>query len=287
MFRNNDTMIDNHQHPETDLSIIIVNYNSGELLKKCVASLFLNLEVKFDVIIYDNNSNDDSISCLDELVTKHSEIQIIHGPENLGFARANHAAVQYASGHFYHFLNPDMVMNPALNSVYYNIIGHPEQSIWVTRLSDEAGIMQKNRHVVGRIGNIIRYLIKSENVAYWNIGASIIIQRDAYRKMGGWPCDYFMYAEDIDFFYTAYIHNIPVNYLQTSLVHIGKGVTHKIWNEEQRATIIEKSFKTFYRKYHAGWEYLIIRPIQLTYMLFNEPSTFPLYAKVFFKNLLK
>lgn len=282
---NNGSNSDNRQLSGIDLSIIIVNYNSGELLKNCVASLFLNLDVKFEVIVYDNNSSDDSISCMDELVNDHAGIKIIRGPINLGFAKANNAAVQYASGHFYHFLNPDMLMATELNNDYRKIIAHQESSIWVTRLTDASGTLQKNKHVVARIGNIFKYLSGSENVAYWNIGASIIIQGDAFRKMGGWSEDYFMYAEDIDFFYTAYKNKIPVNYLSTPLVHIGKGVTQKIWDEGQRATIIEKSFKTFYRKYHAGWEYLIIRPVQLCYMLFNEPASFTLYAKVFVKNL--
>lgn len=271
----------------TGMSVIIVNYNSGELLKNCVVSLLLNLDVKFEIVIYDNASTDDSISCLHELLEKHPEIKIIAGSVNLGFARANHAAAQQARGTFYHFLNPDILVNTMLNDDYRHIISHPEPSIWVTNLADSTGTIQKNKHVVARIGNMARYCIGSKNVAYWNIGASIIIHRDAYQKMGGWPDDYFMYAEDIDFFYTAYRHNIPVNYLSTSVVHIGKGVTHKIWSDEQRATIIEKSFKTFYRKYHAGWEYNIIRPVQLCYILFNEPDAFALYAKVFIKNLFK
>jgi GT2 family glycosyltransferase len=280
-------MPDNRHSPEIDVSIILVNYNSGELLKNCIESLQSNLEIKSEIIVYDNASSDTSISILEGMLQEPAELKIIRGKENLGFAKANHAAVQYAKGKYYHFLNPDMLINRALNADYRAMIAHTAPEIWVTRLTDADGILQKNKHVIARLGNIIRFLLRSENVAYWNIGASIIIHRDAYQRMGGWPADYFMYAEDIDFFWTAYKHNIPVNYLSTSLIHIGKGITHKIWNDEQRATIIEKSFRTFYRKYHAGWEYLIIRPVQLGYMLFNEPSSFPLYAKVFFKNLFK
>ena len=270
-----------HDTKCVSVSIIIVNFNSGELLRNCIDSIFRFIDVEFEVIVYDNASSDDSASYL----TGDSRIRIIHGKKNLGFAKANNLAVQHASGKFYHFLNPDIVVNHALNSEYQEIISHAESSIWVTNLKDTDGKIQKNKHLVARFGNIFRYVVGSEDVAYWNIGASIIIHADAFRKMGGWPDDYFMYAEDLDFFYTAYKQRIRVHYLDTSLVHIGKGVTHKIWNDKQRAIIIEKSFKTFYRKYNAGWEYIIIRPIQLCYILFNEPSIFPLYAKVFFKTL--
>jgi N-acetylglucosaminyl-diphospho-decaprenol L-rhamnosyltransferase len=268
------------------MSIIIVNYNSGDLLKKCVDSLIDSLDVNFEVIVYDNCSHDASLAGLDNLVVLYPMISIIRGKENLGFAKANNRAAKQASGKFLHFLNPDIMVDRALNLEYRKIGTSLDSSIWVTGLTDATGILQKNRHVIPRIGNISRYIVRSGKVAYWNIGASVMIHKDAFIKLGGWPEDYFMYAEDLDFFYTAHVQGIDVNYLPASVIHIGQGVTHKVWDEEQRAAIVEKSFRNFYRKYGAGWEYFIIRPIQLGYMLFNEPASFPLYAKIFFKSLL-
>jgi GT2 family glycosyltransferase len=280
-------MIDTQQESGIGLSIIIVNYNSGELLKNCIASLLTNLNVSFEIIVYDNASHDNSISCLHDLASIHPEIKIISGPLNLGFAKANNLAAAQARGNFYHFLNPDIVVSQSLNLAYKQIISSGDQSIWVTDLTDEQGNLQKNKHIVPRVRNLLKRLTGNPDIAYWNIGASIIIHRDAFARMAGWPDEYFMYAEDLDFFYTAFRHRIPVNYLSTALMHIGKGVTHKIWSDEQRATIIEKSFRRFYRKYGAGWEYLLIRPVLLSYMLFKEPASFPLYAKVFLKTLFK
>jgi GT2 family glycosyltransferase len=280
-------MIDTLQESGIGLSIIIVNYNSGELLKNCITSLLTNINVSFEIIVYDNASQDDSIACLHELRSIYPEIKIIKGPLNLGFAKANNLAAAQANGIFYHFLNPDIVVNQSLNDVYKKILTAGDHAIWVTDLTDEQGNLQKNKHLVPRIGNLLKHMFGYSDVAYWNIGASIIIHKDAYAAMAGWPDDYFMYAEDLDFFYTAFRHKIPVNYLNIALMHIGKGVTHKIWSDEQRATIIEKSFRRFYRKYGAGWEYLLIRPVLLSYMLFKEPASFPLYAKVFLKTLFK
>jgi GT2 family glycosyltransferase len=269
--------------PVATLSIIIVNFNSGGLLRNCIDSICQFINVDFEVLVYDNASSDNSITSLG----KDARIKIIPGKENLGFARANNLAAKQASGKFLHFLNPDVVVNQSLNEAYKKLIATEDQAIWVTNLTDEQGNLQKNKHLVPRIGNLLKHMAGYSNVAFWNIGASIIITGDAFRRMGGWPDDYFMYAEDLDFFYTAFRHKIPVIYLNTALMHIGKGVTHKIWNDEQRAAIIEKSFRQFYRKYHAVWEYLLIRPLLLCYMLFNEPLSFPLYAKVFFKTLIK
>lgn len=263
------------------VSIIIVNYNSGELLGNCVNSLFWHLEIEFEVIVYDNFSTDQSILSLSE----NCRVKIIPGKENLGFARANNLAVRHSTGQFLHFLNPDVEVNDSLNGCYRQILDSNTNAIWVTGITDESGTIQKNRHLVPRIGNIFRYFLKQPDIAYWNLGASVIVHAEAFRKMGGWPEDYFMYAEDLDFFYTAYRIGLPVYYPDAALMHIGQGVTSKIWSAEQRAMIIERSFRKFYRKYNASWEYLIIRPLQLFYILFNEPSTFLLYSKVFVKTL--
>ncbi len=265
------------------LSIIIVNFNSGDLLKNCLSSICRHVNVNFEVIVYDNASSDTSISCL----TYDHRITILPGKENLGFARANNLAAEIATGEFLHFLNPDILVNQTLSADYHEIFRAGTPSIYVTSLTDTSGNLQKNRHLVPRIGNLARYFVGSSRVAYWNLGASIIIHAEAFRMMGGWPEDYFMYAEDLDFFYRSFKAGIPVYYTDTRLIHIGKGVTHQIWSDGQRASIIERSFKTFYRKYHALWEYFLIRPIQLLYLLANEPGSFPLYAKVFFQTFLK
>ncbi len=269
------------------ISIIIVNYNSGELLRNCVASIQKHLYQPCEIIIYDNHSDDGSLELLQSMNGDHGRIRIVRGEQNLGFARANNRAVEYAKGFFYHFLNPDIVINPSLNADYEEILQTGKKAIFVNPLADETGKVLKNHHLVPRVNNIIRRMLGSRRVAYWNLGASVIIHRDAFKAMGGWPEEYFMYAEDLDFFYTAFRKSIPVEYLKTPLIHIGKGVTHKIWSERERAAIIEQSFRKFYGKYHAGWEYLIIRPVQLFYILFNETGSFLLYFQTFVKTLFK
>jgi GT2 family glycosyltransferase len=261
------------------VSIIIVNFNSGDLLKNCLSSICHHVEVDFEVIVYDNASADTSISSL----TGDHRITIIRGKENLGFARANNLAAAHASGAFLHFLNPDIVVTQSLNDAYKQILASNDESIRVTGLTNEAGQLQKNRHLIPRLGNLFRYITGRSDVAYWNLGASLVMPANTFNKIGKWPEDYFMYAEDLDLFYAAFRQKVTVKYMDIHLMHIGRGTTKSIWSEEERAAIIEKSFMTFFRKYNALWEYYIIRPVQLCYLLFNEPKTFLLYAKVFLK----
>jgi len=278
----------NEQRPTgIDISVIIVNYNSGILLKNCIESLYREMGTRFEVIVYDNASGDESLNHLEDLARDHENLKIIRGTANLGFAKANNLAAREAKGKFLHFLNPDIIVNHRLADDYKHILANPIPSIHVTSLTDPDGHLQKNRHLIPRIGNMVRFVIGSSKAAYWNLGASILIETDAFRKMGGWPEEYFMYVEDLDFFYTAYKQGIPVCYTDTRLIHIGQGVTMLVWNETERARIIEKSFKKYFYKYNAGWEYILIRPIQLLYILFNEPRSFPLYFKTFIHTLIK
>jgi GT2 family glycosyltransferase len=270
---------------EIVFSIIIVNYNSGDLLEKCLSSIFNYIESGLEIIIYDNASTDDSLSGVELLMSAHPEINIIYGKENLGFAKANNLAAYVAKGTYFHFLNPDILVNEQLQKDYLSISREAENPVYVTSLTDEQGRLLKNRHIVPTLGNYYNRLFHREKVAYWNIGASVILHREAFSKTGGWAEDYFMYAEDLDLFYSLYKNKIPVNYLDTRLIHIGKGSTRKVWSEYERSLIVERSFKRFYKKQGFLWEYYIIRPILLTFVLLNEPASFLLLLRSFLRTV--
>jgi GT2 family glycosyltransferase len=105
--------------------------------------------------------------------------------------------------------------------------------------------------------------------------------------IGGWPEDYFMYAEDLDFFYQVNKKRIPVTYLDTQILHIGKGTTRHLWNERQRALIVENSFKKFLAKYHCHWQYYFVRPILLGFCLFRNPGDFIFQTSIFLSSIFR
>lgn len=89
-----------------DLSIIIVNYNSGNRLKDVVDSIVTYTKgVMYEIIIVDNDSTDNS---LDDLAGFQSKIMLIQNHSNLGYARANNIALQRANGDAIVLLNPDI-----------------------------------------------------------------------------------------------------------------------------------------------------------------------------------
>ncbi len=89
------------------VSSIIVNYNAGSLLHRCVDSL-LACPLDAEIIVVDNASSDDSLDGLADL----PHVRIIRNPANVGFAAACNIGLQASSARFLLFLNPDSFVQP-------------------------------------------------------------------------------------------------------------------------------------------------------------------------------
>ena len=98
------------------LSIIIVSWNTAQLLTDCLASIFANPPASpFDVWVVDNASTDDSPKMLRE---KFPRVNLIENHENVGFARANNQAIQQCTDNHILLLNPDtLIVSGALQSL--------------------------------------------------------------------------------------------------------------------------------------------------------------------------
>src|SRR4051812_37936178 len=94
-----------------DVSVIIVNYNSGDLLRRTLQSLRDNVTLPFEVIVVDKDSVDDSLENLVSL--QHT--QIVRTGQNLGFAKACNVGSALARGQILHFLNPDTQVTENIN----------------------------------------------------------------------------------------------------------------------------------------------------------------------------
>ena len=89
------------------VTVVIVNYNAGSLLRKCVDSL-LACPLDIEVIVVDNASSDASLDGLQDL----SQVCVIRNPANVGFAAACNIGVQASSAPFLLFLNTDCFFQP-------------------------------------------------------------------------------------------------------------------------------------------------------------------------------
>jgi GT2 family glycosyltransferase len=95
------------------ISAVIVNYNGGTLLGRCVQSVLNSARTSIErVIISDNASTDGSLQILREEV-HDDRVQIIENGDNIGFAAANNRALPSATGDYFLFVNPDCVLDTA------------------------------------------------------------------------------------------------------------------------------------------------------------------------------
>jgi GT2 family glycosyltransferase len=268
-----------------DISIIIVNYNSGVCISNCVDSIVNHITCRYEIIVLDNNSTDKSIDMLEQSFGAHPLLKIIKSTDNTGFAKGNNIACEQAQGKILHFLNPDTIVNKELDEEYNIIISKNDEAVYVTGLCDENNIPVQTTYALPLFSNYFRRLFSPKKTLYWSIGASIIMPATVFEKIGRWPSDYFMYTEDMDMFYRIHLFKIPVIHTATRIIHIGKVSSGNTWSNFQRALQIEKSLRTFYTKYRIKWQYHIMRPLQFVYMVFKNREQLPTSVKAYIKLL--
>ncbi len=107
-----------------DLTIIIVNWNTREMLKNCLESIMGSKRIqKIRIIVVDNASKDGSREMVETLFP---EVKLINSGGNIGFGKANNLAIQQANTPFLFFLNPDtMVMEGTMEGMVEFMRSHP------------------------------------------------------------------------------------------------------------------------------------------------------------------
>ncbi len=149
-----------------DLSIIIVNWNVRDLLRRCLESIFLQTKnISFEVFVVDNNSSDGSLDMLknmrsnldalrspDALVGAKEggstslidKLHLIMNEENVGFAKANNQALREAKGELVLFLNPDTELRSGLDKLLALMRLRPDVAALTCKLVNPDGTLQRN-----------------------------------------------------------------------------------------------------------------------------------------------
>lgn len=106
-----------------DVSIIIVSYNTKDLLYNCIKSIYDHTtDISYEIIISDNNSSDGSVAMIE---SAFPEVVLIKNNRNLGFGAANNKALNIAKGKYIFYLNSDTVL---LNNAVYCFYSYWEKS---------------------------------------------------------------------------------------------------------------------------------------------------------------
>lgn len=111
-----------------DVSIVLVNWNTQDLLRDCLCSIYQETRaVPFETIVVDNNSNDGSREMIQ---TEFPQVKLIANQENRGFAAANNQGMRIAEGRYILLLNSDTVVcASAIDKVVKYADAHSEAAV--------------------------------------------------------------------------------------------------------------------------------------------------------------
>ena len=221
---------------EVDLAILIISYNTRELLRNCLNSLYQKTEgIRFEVMVVDNSSSDNSAGIRKEF----PQVKLIENRENLGFARANNQAIKRSRARYFLLFNPDtslkassphkmikfMDNHPEVgimgckilntdesiqpsNSSFPNLFTEFLRAFQVKKLIPGVGARERiGEKWSGMLGATLREYFRvywdSERIREvdWVSGACLLIRRDAIEEVGLLDEDFFMYYEDADWCY--------------------------------------------------------------------------------------
>ena len=249
------------------LSIIIVNYNTGSVLKQCLNSLYQYRTPDSEIIVVDNASTDNS----GEMVKMHfPDIILVESSENLGFAKANNLGSAKAQGDFLVFLNPDVILTEASFEKMLGFLeSHSDVGLIGPRLIYENGDFQistglfpkilsefKMSRLARKVKNrTFREKLASQFETYkevnWVTGACIMLRRTLFEQVSGFDDKLFMFFEDADLCKRIYEAGLRVVYFpETEIIH-QRGLTYR--KQPQRIAEQYRQSQRYYYRKHNGF----------------------------------
>lgn len=253
------------------LSIVIVSWNTRELLKSCLDSIFSSLQKikreEIEIWVVDNQSTDGSLEMI------HADFQNVNAilsEQNLGFGAGNNLALTKCTAQYILLLNPDTIVRPAaLESLVVFLDENAEVGAVGSRLLNPDGTLQpscfpfptltKEFWRLLHLDLFLKYGVYDMNS--WDItkpqavqviqGASLMIRKEVYDQVGGFDESYFMYTEEVDLCYRISRAGWSLYWVPGSQVlHYGGQST--IQAAQDMFLNLYKSKLKFFRKYYGN-----------------------------------
>ena len=274
----------------TNLTIVVVNYNTRRHLRECLASIvasqrndargFGDREAErkvAEIVVVDNASSDGSV----EMVrADFPQVVLQVNSANLGYGAAANQAIAQCEADYVLLLNSDTRLEPGVAGALQSYLDrHPQVAIAGPRLQNPDGTVQASCYPAptplnlfleeSRLGRLAahipglrqRYLRTWRHdkvkAVPWVLGAVLAIRRDAFIAVGGFDPAFYMYFEEIDLCRRLWakgwhIHFAPVG----TVVHFGGASTDQHYAQMQ-AQLFESTQLFYARHYSRGQAWLL------------------------------
>lgn len=264
-----------------DLSIVIVNWNSGDDVIACLNSLQPAVaNERIEILLVDNGSEDESVATVRR---SFPQVKLIEMGGNFGFARAANRGWQQSQGEHVLFLNPDtQVFAGAIERGLAYFRTHPAVGVLGLKLLNDDGSLQVScRNFLSlplllsdnllRLPFVPRWLASrfiyrlwdhgETRIVDWVCGACMFLRRRLLEDLGGLNEAYFMYGEDMDLCYRVRQRGYTVVYYpEAAIMHYGNHSGEKRWAEKREAEIVRAEL-AFLRKYHGRLSWFLFRTL--------------------------
>lgn len=259
------------------VSIVIVNWNSGDGLRQCLDSVLASHYSRCQlagIVVVDNSSTDDS---LDRAGLPRPEVLVIQNRANLGFAAASNQGARRCGGDLLLFLNPDVVLEEHSLDAAAQYFSEPQASdvgiVGIT-LHDGSGVPARSCARFFTPGRMLADILRLDRVfpksrlshRMWDwdhrqtrevdhvIGAFYLIRAGVFRGVAGFDERFFMYLEDLDLSARASEQGWRSIYLAEAVAfHAGCGCSRQI---PLRRKLYEVASRIKYARKHLGWYWL-------------------------------
>lgn len=259
--------------PSPDLSVIIVSFNTVDLLRDCLQSVYAAQgELSLEVLVVDNDSRDESVRMVRQ---EFPEARLIENKVNVGFSRANNQALRIAKGNHLLLLNSDTVVNPDVFAECLRFMeadtnigamsckvmmpngqldlacrrSFPTPLVALWRLSGLYALFPKSR-IFGQYN--LTYLDEDETYEVDAVvGAFMWVRRETFLQIGVLDESFFMYGEDMDWCYRIRQAGYSIYYHPAvSILHY-KGASSKKRRPPRMVHEFHRAMILFYGKFFA------------------------------------
>ncbi len=268
-----------------DISVVALNYNTRELLRDCLLSLFHTCaDLDLEVIVVDNASKDASADMVRE---EFPGVKLIANSENTGYSRGTNVGIRASSAPYVLLLNPDTVLTAgALRGMYEYLLEHADTAMVSPRMVRGDGEYQQSCHYFSLLDakHALFYLLvllggpgsrlfglSSSPVGQdgnpkevdWVYTACALARREALDEVGLLDEGLFMYGEDMDLCYRVARAGWKTVYLpQVQITHYGNESGVQVFGEQNgymRARMYVKRIDYFQRKHFSALHSFILR----------------------------
>ncbi len=249
------------------VSIIIVNYQTPDLLAQCLVSIAATAAgVSVETIVVDNACRNGS---LETVRAGFPAARLIVNATNVGFARAVNQGSAESNGAYVLLLNSDAQLRPnALQLMVALAAARPRAAVIGARICNPDGSFQASHMPFPSLGQEFLMLSgigrllhgpwypssgpddgPTPHAVDWVAGACLLLRRDAFAAAGGFDAGYFLYGEEMDLCYTLRQRGWEVwHHPQAHVTHVGGASSRR--GDTERETQLYRGRVRFFRKHY-------------------------------------